>query len=417
MARRARWGIVETLAAITVVLLTGCSSPPSPPPGGATPASTAAPGSSPSPSTVASAVSGPVFAFENDALPPATWTFRDGGGTVLHTFATTALDGTFVPLSNNYNYVGTSTAILSRSNGITTNAKWSVIHPDGSVSPVASSLTPLLNRISGSNFPGNFLVDPSTLFAIEQLHNTQNPFKFYELDLATGATLSAASLVPLKSSGTVLFEPENIDPEAHVLSFLIANTTFDNVKISALSVATLEYQTDTLTVHPLASQVAHDILPGVGETPQYTTSAFVSGDGFLLIYQSSDAATTSILNLASGKTVAVASPLKPTFIIGQESVYFSPTNQYAALIGVGASRSSAFFIVDTATGAVRADIAALFHGDHSLTPMDWAGPIQLIFTTDQTIFANSEITHVYDLATGKVTTFPSGIGPFIGVLP
>ena len=98
-----------------------------------------------------------MFAFENDATSPATWTFLDSSGTVLHTFVTSPFDGTFDPLSNLYNYVGASTAILARSNGITPDTRWSMIHSDGTVSPVASALTPLLNNVrslpnAGSRF-------------------------------------------------------------------------------------------------------------------------------------------------------------------------------------------------------------------------------------------------------------------------
>jgi hypothetical protein len=49
--------------------------------------------------------------------------------------------------------------------------------------------------------------------------------------------------------------------------------------------------------------------------------------------------------------------------------------------------------------------------------MDWAGPTQLIYTTNQTTQIETAVTHIYDLQSGDVTTFPSGLGVFIAVLP
>ena len=143
-----RFGIAVVAAALSLMSLTSCSSPTTPP--------TSTPRPSPSPSAQPSTV----FAFENDEASPATWTFLDSEGAILHTLITTPSAGTFDPLSNLYNYVGASSAILARSNGISPNTQWSVVHSDGTASPVAVSLTPLLNEVSASNFPGNFLVAP-----------------------------------------------------------------------------------------------------------------------------------------------------------------------------------------------------------------------------------------------------------------
>lgn len=298
-----------------------------------------------------------------------------------------------------------------------------MIHSDGTVSPVASSLTPLLNQIGfPGNFPENFLVAPSTLYAVEQFPNPQSPFKFYELNLTTGAILKSESLVPLSSSGNVHFEPENIDLDAHLLSFLIANTTFENVKIQALSVVTLSLETNTLTVHPLPSHVANDILVP-GGLPQYTTTAYVSGDGSLLTYQDRTGTATHnpatwILNLETSQTTRLAPSMNPAFFLGGVDINFSPTNKYAAVTGGGISKVwPEFFIVDTTTGAVLEDIAARFPGVPNLSPMNWAGPTDLVFTSTVTGDPNTEATHVYDLPSGHVTTFSQGLGAFIAVLP
>jgi hypothetical protein len=259
MAHRPRFGVVATVAALSLMLLASCASTASPTPSTSptritTPsAATTQTPYSPSPTALPRAV----FAFENQTqiAPASKWFFVGSNGTVLHSFMSMGLDSTRVPLSDTYSYIGRSTAILARSNGITLSTKWSVIHADGTASPVAASLTPLLNEIG---FPGEFLVAPSMFFGVAQFSNSQNPFKFYELNLATGAILASASLVPLNRSGTVLFEPENIDAEAHLLSFLIGNTTFDSVKIRGVSVVTLDFETSTLTVHPLPPQVVND---------------------------------------------------------------------------------------------------------------------------------------------------------------
>ena len=96
---------------------------------------------------------------------------------------------------------------------------------------------------------------------------------------------------------------------------------------------------------------------------------------------------------------------------------FSPTDQWAALLGGGTSGTQALLIVDTATGGLVADIAARFPGDHSLLPLDWASPTQLVFITNQEQSANAMITHLYDLESGHITTFRSGLGSFVAVLP
>jgi hypothetical protein len=361
------------------------------------------------------AIPNAVFAFETAATSPERWTFTDSNGTVLHTFTSTSVDGTSDPLSNEYGYVGGSNAILARSNSITPTTRWRVIHADGTSTPVASSLTPILN---GMGFPGDFLAAPSTLYMVEQFPNRKNPFKFYELDLATGAILKSDSLVPLSSTGTVLFEPENIDVSAHLLSFLIANTTFEHVRIGSLSVVTLDLSTNGLAVHPLSSQLQADIQPPSG-IAEYETNAYVSGDGSLLTYQTPTSSATYILDLKTGQTVSLAPALSVAFIGGQNSVYYSPTDHYAALIGsYGSSGSLRTFVVNTSTGALVKDITPLIPAAAvSLQLMDWAGPTQVVYATNDTMYANTERTYLLDVRSGQAQAFVATVGQFIAVLP
>lgn len=177
-----------------------------------------------------------------------------------------------------------------------------------------------------------------------------------------------------------------------------------------------------MTVYPLPSDAVSDILVP-GGLAQYTTTAYVSADGSRLIYQDRTGTATHnpatwILNLRTSHTTRLAPGMNPAFFLGGEDVYFSPTNQYAAVAGGGASKGLLeFFIVDTATGAVLADIAARFPGVPYFSLMSWAGPSVLVFTSSATGDASTEATHVYDLATGQVTTFPSGLGTLTAVLP
>jgi hypothetical protein len=355
-----------------------------------------------------------VFAFESSGTPSATWSFTDSNGTVLDAFTCVPGDGRFVPVSNNYNYVGGSNAILAHSVGISPSTKWTVIQANGTSTAVATSLTPLLNTIG---FPGDFLVAPSTLYMVQQFPNAKNPFKFLELNLATGTILETASLVPLTSSRSVLFEPENIDVATHQLSFLIANTTFENVKISALSVVTLDLITNVLTVHSLAAQVAADILPPAG-IPQYVTTAYVSGDGSLLTYQTPTGTATYVLNLKTGRTATLAAGLNLAFVNGQNSVYYSPTNEYAALIGAGPAGALRIFVIKTATGALVKNIAVLIpKAVLSVQIMDWASPTDVIYATNETTSASTERTSLFDLQSAKARLFPTAVGQFISVLP
>jgi hypothetical protein len=298
--------------------------------------------------------------------------------------------------------------------GISSTTKWAVIDSDGTSSPVASSLTPLLNNIG---FPGNFLVAPSTLYMVQQFPSEKNPFKFYELNLATGAILRSDSMVPLSGSRTVLFEPENIDLAAHLLTFLIANTTFEHVQINALSVVTLNLTTNALAVRPLAPGIADDLLPPAG-IPQYLTNAYVSGDGSLLIYQTPSGSATYILDLKTGRTSTIPSDMNLMFIGGQNSVYYSPTDQYAALIGVDASQALKFFIVDTATGTIVKNLAPLIpNAVQFVQIMGWASPTRLIYASDASTSASADRADVFDLQSGTTSPFPAVDGQFIGLLP
>jgi hypothetical protein len=344
--------------------------------------------------------------------PDAMWYFTDSTGTILHSFASAGVDATFVPLSDADNYIGNSTAVLASSVG---GSVWAVVQADGTATPVAPSLTPLLKQVG---FPGIFLVAPATVFAVLQYPNTENPFKFYELNLTSGAVLASASLVPLNRSGTVLFEPENIDPTAHLLSFLVANTTFRDVRITGMSVVTLDYATNVVTVHPLNAAVAHDILPPETGTPQYESTASVSADGSVLIYQSATTATTHILDLLTGHALTLAPSLNLSFALGQNSVFFSPGDRYAALIGISPSgQSGLFFVIDTSSGALIRNIASSLAQNEYLSDLGWAGPTQLVYTSNTTNQIATEATHLEDVVSGTTTIFPSALGAIIAVLP
>jgi hypothetical protein len=412
MTRHQRFAIPAVVASVGLAVLTACSAAPTSPSGriSLSPAAVRTPHrptSQPLPNAV--------FLFQNPRtqVPPDTmWYVTDSKGTVLHSFESEALDATFEPISDALNYIGNSTAILASSVG---RSLWGVVQADGTATPVAPSLTPLLKQIG---FPGTFLIAPATLFTVLQFANPENPFKFYELNLTSGAVLASASLVPLNRSGTVLFEPQNIDPTAHLLSFLIANTTFRDVKIPGLSVVTLDYATDAMSVHALGSAIARDILPPDLGTPQYETTAYVSADGSVLIYQSATTATTTILDVPTGHAITLAPSLNLSFIPGQNSVFFSPGDRYAALIGTSpAGDTGLFFVIDTTSGALIRNIGASVAQNAYVNDLGWAGPAQLVYSTDTTNQLATEVTHLEDVVAGTTTTFRSALGQFVAVLP
>jgi hypothetical protein len=362
----------------------------------------------------AAAIPAAIFAFETAGPFPATWTFTDSNGTVRDAFTCTSSDGQAMPLSNQLNYVGGSTAILASSLGSTPTTKWTVIQANGTSTAVPASLTPILNTLG---FPGIFLVAPSTLYAAQQVTNPKHPFTFLELNLTTGRVLESDPLVPLVSSRTALFEPENFDVSADRMSFLIANTRFENVTIGPLSVVTLNLGTKALTVHPLAASVAADILPPSG-IPQYETTAYVSGDGSLLTYQTPTGSATYFLNVNTGRIATLDTDLNLTFIGGQNSVYYSPANQYAALIGADpAGTALRLVVVDPSTGDLVKEIdSSLPNAVQSAQLMGWADPTHVILSTNEGTYADTERTSLFDVETGKSTLFPVSTGQFIGVL-
>jgi hypothetical protein len=183
-------------------------------------------------------------------------------------------------------------------------------------------------------------------------------------------------------------------------------------------VVTLDYATDAMSVHALGSAIARDILPRDSGTPQYETTAYVSADGSVLIYQSATAATTTILDVPTGHAITLAPSLNLSFIPGQNSVFFSPGDRYAALIGTSpAGDTGLFFVIDTTSGALIRNIGASVAQNAYVNDLGWAGPAQLVYSTDTTNQLATEVTHLEDVVAGTATTFRSALGQFVAVLP
>ena len=411
---RARLWVVAALG--VVVLIAGCASAAvasSPTPSrGSQPAQTSMPASAPS----APSPSVPTFVFANLAGSYLDYTskvtFTSASGTVIGSFQCTNTASTCdQPVTDTSNYIGESTALLASdeipaAGGGVAVDDYSVLEKGGTVETVAASLTQLLDTVV-DGAPGVFLIGPDTLFAT--IDAADGAVDFDEIELETGAIDQLISASPLSSSGSFLFQAENIDPSEQLVSFLVSDATLNGRQLSGVEVVVLNLETEAITVRDVPAAVADDLQPFEGS---YT--GLVTADGSLLAYGSGR--DTNILNLNSGHDVVVPGPWTSDGEVN--SVLFSPGDSYVALAG----GNDDIAVAQTADGAVVQSITVPGDDLDFMAPMGWAGPSSLAFVTNTTSVRgtfdpNTEIAHLLNLPNGAVENVGAGLGELMAVLP
>ncbi|MGP8160347.1 MAG: hypothetical protein ACLQGJ_03860 [Candidatus Dormibacteria bacterium] len=409
---------LQGVAALGVlVIVAGCASAPvasSPTTShGSQPARQSMPASAAPPTPTPSV---PTFVFANLAGSyldyTSTVTFVSASGTVIGAFQCTNSASTCdQPVTDTDNYIGGSTALLASDEipetggGVAVDG-YSVLEKDGTVETVAASLTQLLDLVV-DGAPGVFLVGPDTLFAT--IDAADGAVDFDQIELATGTVDQLISAGPLSSSGSFLFQAENIDPSLHLISFLVSDATLNGRPLSGVEVAVLNLETEGITVRDVPAAAADDLQPFEGS---YT--GLVTADGSLLAYGSGQ--VTNILNLNSGHDAVV--PGAWTSDGEVNSVLYSPGDSYVALSG----GNDDIEVAQTADGAVVRTISVPSDELDFMAPMGWAGSSSLAFVTNTTsvigtFYPNTEIAHVLSLPSGGVDNVGSGLGELMAVLP
>ncbi len=362
-------------------------------------------------------------------------TFRRLDGTAINTITSSNSDSTFdLSVSNNNNYIGYSQALLSSdelyppSGGVTVT-KWAVIGKDGTSHPLPSSLTQFLNQVAPTGdtpriLAGVFLVGGDTLFA--GVSSSSGSVDYDRVDLASGEVTTLFTANQTSTAQFYAFLPENITPSGSDISFLAANATVMNHTVQGLAVVTYNVATGAIAVHQLPDAIAAAVVPSRAATA-WAPATFVSPDGGLVIYQSTATAngaqvfTTHVYHVVDGRDVTVPARAGIAFTGGANSVFFSPDNGYAALLGGGASGGQKMVVVSTATGTTVKTVGVSDPSRENVTPMGWTSGGALVYVTIAATLPGSfnpenGVTHSLDPVTGQVHDYPANFGELIAVL-